>query len=54
MVVGVDEQIKVSAQLIVVIVEIPFDGGFLDRAVPLPGSGLPANRERAGRMMLIL
>lgn len=33
MVVGIDEQIKVPAQLIAVFVEIPFDGGFLDRAV---------------------
>ena len=32
-VVGVDEQIKVSAQLVVVLIEIAFDGGFLDRSV---------------------
>ena len=34
MVVSVDEQIKVPAQLLVVIIEISFDGGVLDRAVP--------------------
>jgi hypothetical protein len=32
-VVTVDEQIKVSAQLVVVLIEIAFDGGFLDRPV---------------------
>ncbi len=32
-VVGVDEQIKVSAQLLVVIVMVAFDGGLLDRPV---------------------
>ena len=34
------------AQLVVVIIVEAFDGRVLDRAVPLPGSGLPANRER--------
>ena len=30
---GVEEQIKLSARLLVVIVEIPLDGGSLDRSV---------------------
>ena len=30
---GVDKLIKVSAQLVVVLIEIAFDGGFLDRPV---------------------
>ena len=34
------------AQLVVVIIVEAFDGRVPDRAVPLPGSGLPANRER--------
>ena len=45
-VVGADDVGEVSAQLVVVIVVEAFDGRVLDRAVPLPGSGLAANRER--------
>ena len=45
-VVGADEGVEVISQLVVVIVVEAFDGRFLDRAVPLPGNGLPANRER--------
>lgn len=33
MIVGIDEQIEVSAQFVVVIVEVSFDGSFLDRPV---------------------
>ena len=59
-VVGADEVGEVLAQLVVIVVMEGFDVQrendppdrflirltFLDRAVPLPGSGLPANRER--------
>ena len=45
-VVGADEVGEVISQRVVVIVVEAFDGRFLDRAVPLPGNGLPANRER--------
>ena len=37
---------EVISQLIVVVVMEALDGRLLDCAVPLPGSGLPANRER--------
>jgi len=37
---------EVLAQLIVVVIMEAFDGRILDGAVPLPGNGLPANRER--------
>ena len=37
---------KVAAELAVIVVVEAFDGRFLDRAVPLPGNGLLANRER--------
>ena len=45
-IVGADEVGEVLAQLVVVIVVEALDGCVPDRAVPLPGSGLPANRER--------
>ena len=45
-VVGADEVGEVISQRVVVIVVEAFHGGFLDRAVPLPGNGLLANRER--------
>ena len=45
-VVGADEVGEVLAQLVVIVVMEAFDGRVLDRAIPLPGSGLPANRER--------
>ena len=45
-VVGADEVGEVVAQLVVILVVEAFDRRVLDRAVPLPGSGLPANRER--------
>ena len=45
-VVGADEVGEVLAQPVVVIVVEALDGRVLDRAIPLPGSGLPANRER--------
>ena len=45
-IVGADEVGEVLAQLVVVLVVEAFDGRVLDRAVPLPGSGLPAKRER--------
>ena len=45
-VVGADEVGQMLCELVVVIVVEAFDGRVLDRAVPLPGSGLPANRER--------
>ena len=42
--VGADDVGEVLAQLVVAVEA--FDSGFLDRAVPLPGNGLPANRAR--------
>ena len=45
-VVGADEVGEVLAQLVVIVVMEAFDGRVFDRAIPLPGSGLPANRER--------
>ena len=32
--------------MVVAVIVVAFDGRFLDCPVPLPGSGLPANRER--------
>ena len=45
MVVGINEDVEVSAQLLVIVIVEVFDSGLLDCAVPLPGNGLPANRE---------
>ena len=45
-VVGADEVGQMLCELVVVLVMEAFDRRVLDRAVPLPGSGLPANRER--------
>ena len=45
-VVGADEVGHVISELVVVVVVEAFDRRLLDRAVPLPGNGLPANRER--------
>lgn len=44
--VGINAQIKVSARLIVVVLEVPFDGSLRGGAVPLPGRRLPANAEK--------
>ena len=44
-VVGADEGVEVISQLVVIVVVEAFDGRVLDGAVPLPGNGLPANRE---------
>ena len=46
MVVGIDEEVEMSAQLLVIVIVVALNSGFLDCAVPLPGNGLPANRER--------
>ena len=43
---GADEVGQMPVELVVIVVMEAFDGRVLDRAVPLPGSGLPANRER--------
>ena len=43
-VIGADQVSQVISQLVVAVEA--FDGRLLDRAVPLPGNGLPANRER--------
>ena len=45
MVVGINEEVEVLAQLLVIVIVEVFDSGLLDCAVPLPGNGLPANRE---------
>ena len=45
-VVCADEVSQVISQLIVVVVVEAFDGRLLGRPVPLPGNGLPSNRER--------
>ena len=45
-IVGADEVVEVASDLVEVVVVEALDGCVLDRAVPLPGNGLPANHER--------